>query len=221
MTERVTRIALLTHPAGVPFLTWVLQKHNPALEVIAVHDPAALAEACAVAGTRLIAVCTNVIVPASILDSLSGPAYKFHPGPPTRPGSHASVFAIYDGDTRFGVTAHEITQKADSGPIVAVEWFQVARATKRTALETLAYLCIVDMYSRLAPHLASNPAPLPRIDAAWCGASTTLAQAQALGRLAPGIPADEIARRRRACGALMVEKEVRVEDPDSIEEGDP
>ncbi|MSO72748.1 MAG: hypothetical protein EXQ84_03955 [Rhodospirillaceae bacterium] len=69
--------------------------------------------------TRLISFGSGVIVPAAVLARLSGTAYNFHPGPPAYPGIFPSVFALYDGATRFGVTLHEMKPEVDSGPIVA------------------------------------------------------------------------------------------------------
>ena len=119
----VTRILLLTGRDEVETLSQPLHAHNPSAEIVPMHDVAAVAAACtaAGAGTRLIAFCTSIIVPAAALAALPGPGYNFHPGPPSRPGRYPSVFALYDGDRRFGITVHEMHARVDSGPIVAAD----------------------------------------------------------------------------------------------------
>ena len=114
---------------------------------------------------RLIAFCTSVIVPAEVLDAVMAPAYNFHPGPPTYPGSHVASFAIYDGADMFGATAHEMAAKVDSGPIVGVEWFQVPDGLRFTDLEINAFdalgwtpLQYALTFSAVQEHFASQTA---------------------------------------------------------------
>ena len=88
---------------------------------------------------RLTAFLTSVIVPKAILDGLEIPAYNFHPGPSTYPGSHAASFALYDGVEHFGATAHVMEEKVDCGPIVAAEWFVVPEGARLMDLELKPY----------------------------------------------------------------------------------
>ena len=201
MSDRITRVILLTGHSEAPALGALLEAHNPALDVRPVHDRASVAQACAEATptTRLLSVCTSVIVPGDALARLRGPAYNFHPGPPTRPGRYPSVFALYDGDEQFGITAHEMKTAVDSGPIVAVEWFEMTKGGL-VELETFTLQRVAQMFDRLLPHLANDLRPLPHLDIAWSGRKTTLAQAISLSRVTDEIPAEEVARRQRACG---------------------
>jgi len=200
----ITRIILLTSPEEAPPLGEYLCAHNPALEVVAVHDRAAVEDACAKAipGTRLISFCTSVIVPGSALAALPGPAYNFHPGPPTRPGRYPSVFALYDGDAKFGITVHEMAAKVDCGAIVAADWFDVPAECDLSTMEQLTYLRLAAAFRKLAKHLATRWEPLPHLAHTWSGLKTTRAQALALGQITPDMSAAEIARRRRACGQI-------------------
>ena len=50
---------------------------------------------------------------------------NFHPGPPDYPGTGCYNFALYNGDTQYGVTAHEMKPKVDSGTIYAVRRFPI------------------------------------------------------------------------------------------------
>lgn len=51
---------------------------------------------------------------------------NFHPGPPEYPGFGCYNFALYNGETAYGVTAHLIDQKIDAGDIIGVLRFSLA-----------------------------------------------------------------------------------------------
>lgn len=198
-------IVLLSGEAEAPHLAESLQRHQPDLSVVVARSREQLEEACLApppeAGSRrLIAYCTSVIVPPSVIEALPGPAYNFHPGPPTYPGSHAASFAIYDGAARFGVTAHVMEERVDAGPLVQVAWLDVPDGIKFMELEMMAYQAMFTLFNELAPHLAADDAPLPIIDTQWSGRKTTERDFQAMRELAPDMSEDEIRLRYRAFG---------------------
>jgi methionyl-tRNA formyltransferase len=209
VSERIKRIILLTSPEETPPLGDMLRVHNAGLEVVGVHDRESVAEACASAkpGTRLISFCSSVIVPGKALAAMPGPSYNFHPGPPHRPGRYPSVFAVYDGDARFGITVHEMEAKVDSGAIVAVDDFPVPPECDLAELEKITYLRLADVFRKLARHLASERLPLPHTTHTWSGHKTTLAEAIALSRITEDMSEAEVARRRRACGQVSTVEE--------------
>jgi len=149
---------------------------------------------------RLIAFSTSVIVPKAILDGLEIPAYNFHPGPPTYPGSHAASFALYDGVEHFGATAHVMEEKVDCGPIVAAEWFVVPEKARFLDLEIKTYELLLKIFADLVPHLATSDKPLPAIDAQWSGSKHTNAEFEAVKELKPDMDEAEINLRFRAFG---------------------
>jgi methionyl-tRNA formyltransferase len=155
------------------------------------------------ANARLLSFCSPVIVPVEVLKAFPGPSYNFHPGPPDRPGRFPSVFAIYEKADRYGITVHEMTEQVDAGPIVAAEWFPIAPDADLIALEKLALGCLVAVFRRLAPFLATNPSPLPRVYFPWSGTKHTKAECDAICRITPDLSEEEIELRRRACGSLM------------------
>jgi len=203
----ISRIILLTGETEAPFLTEQLKAHNPALAVDSAANREALARLCdgAEPGTRLISFCSPVIVPGAILTALPGPAYNFHPGPPERPGRYPSVFALYDNDSRFGITVHEMAAKVDTGPIVAAEWFAVPDGCDLETLESLTFAALAAKFRTLAFHLAAMDRPLPRLPIQWSGTKTTKSDRDALSYIAPDLDAAEAERRRRACGGMVVE----------------
>ena len=209
----ISRIILLTGEVEAPVLADILRLHNPALKITAVTTSAGLAEAfaSATAGTRLLSFCSAVIVPGELLAALPGPSYNFHPGPPERPGRYPSIFALFEGDTRFGITVHEMLASVDSGAIIAAEWFDVPAPspTPETDLEALDHLTLMHLlasFRRLARDLALKPEPLRRQMIGWQGRKTTKADCDALCATTPNMSAGEVARRRRACGPYLLRK---------------
>jgi methionyl-tRNA formyltransferase len=115
------------------------------------------------------------------------------------------VFALYDGNVRFGVTVHEMAARVDSGAIVAADWFDIPAGCDLGQLEELTFLRLIDAFRRLAPQMAHIDRPLPHAIYRWSGRKTTKAECDALCRLAPDLTPEEVARRRQACGAFLVD----------------
>jgi len=203
-----TEIVLLSGGVEGEYLANVLGQANPKLSVVCVETAEGLAEACLPAcdgdgpenGRRLIAYCTNVIVPRKILDHVASPAYNFHPGPPCYPGTGAANFAIYDGATTFGVCAHEMLAKVDSGAIVGVDEFDIPAKTRFIDLEILAYKQMLKLFQRLAPDLACSDLPLLPIDASWGKRKTSKADLERMKGITADMSEDEIRLRWRAFG---------------------
>ena len=149
---------------------------------------------------RVISFGSGVIVPAAILAALPGPAYNFHPGPPNYPGIFPSVFALYDGAARFGVTLHEMAAQVDSGPIVAVETFAVPKDCDRLALDTTTFAALLNLMEKFAPALADVATPLPRIAQAWSGTRRSHKHFDAFCHLPEDATPEEFERRLRAAG---------------------
>ena len=198
-----SEIVLLTGDAEAFHLEKILRRHNQNLQLVHVKTTQELEDACQYKNNhsrRLIAFCSSIIVPVHILDAVMSPAYNFHPGPPTYPGSHVASFAIYDGVDIFGVTAHEMALKVDTGPIVAVDWFQVPDGLRFTELEMRAFEALVRIFMKLAPHLATIDKPLPQIEIGWAGKATTKQDFENMREIHENMSEVEIKRRFRAFG---------------------
>ncbi|HEX9568430.1 MAG TPA: formyltransferase family protein [Rhodospirillales bacterium] len=198
-------VVLLTGEVEGPHFRAILQSVNRSLIVHHAETLEALAAICGAPTQggglrRLVAFSTGVVVPPAILDGLRTPAYNFHPGPPTYPGSHAASFAVYEGAERFGATVHEMTAQVDSGPIVAVEWFEMPANVRFMDLELATYKVLLKLFADLAPTLATSDAPLPRIDVNWSGRRRTKAEFEKMKVLEADMDEAEIRLRYRAFG---------------------
>jgi len=196
----VREIVLLTGAREAPHLTTFLKQQNPALIVTHVETRADLV--CEFhpprPGARLIAFCTSTVVPAAVLAAFEGRGYNFHPGPPTYPGRHPASFAIYEGARRFGVTAHEMLPRVDSGPIVGVEWFDMPDMPRLSQIEQLSFEAAIRLFMRVAPLLTTSLAPLPQVEDQWSGWKSRQSDFDTMCALSLETSAEELERRVRA-----------------------
>lgn len=201
-TAEIRRIILLTGEAEAEALTPLLVESNAKCEVKHAMTRDDLLEVCSdtIVGSRLIAFCSPVIVPSTVLSAMDCGSFNFHPGPPSYPGRYPSVFALYDGAGEFGVTVHHMAARVDEGPIIAVEYFPIPDACDLLGLDTLAFKALIDIFRRLSARLASDATPLPPRNIAWTGVKRAKADCDTLCFADPNLPEDELARRRRACG---------------------
>lgn len=149
---------------------------------------------------RLIGFCTNVIVAPQILDDFRGGCYNFHPGPPDYPGSNAASFAIYDEAQTYGVTAHEMAARVDSGAIVGTVQFAVPSVCRFLDLEILAYQNLCALFETLAPELTQTTQPLVHLDTQWGTNKRTRRDFEEMQQVTEGMSEAEIRLRWRAFG---------------------
>ena len=196
------QIVLLTPDEQAPDLITILRRHAPDTVITTATDLETLRRACGElrAGDRVLAFATPVIVPADILDALPGPAYNFHGGPPTYPGLFPAAFAIYEGATTFGVTAHEMIDQIDQGAIVAVDQIRMPENIDRMNLEILSRKMLLRLVDRLAPALIEHDSPLPTLDIAWAPLVRRGRDFEALCTLPENVDQAEFQRRYRAVG---------------------
>ena len=202
-----SHILLLTGEREAPHFTQFLMDRNPSLTVshaltLEVAEQALEGRA---AETRVIAFLTNIIVPRRMLDQLGPKPYNIHPGPPEYPGSYPESFAIWDEATDYGITAHEMAPKVDTGAIVGVSRFPFPPEPDLTNIGDLIFAKAVELFAQVASHCAISNAPMPPIDETWGARRYTRADFRALCRSGSDLGASDLARLRRACGKDFVE----------------
>ena len=194
-------IILLTGPLEQAALHAALHGHNPRLTILAAETPEQLEAipASTLRAARLIGFVTPVIVPLRILEALGYGAYNFHPGPPNYPGWAPSHFAAYDGAREFGATAHHMSERVDSGPIIGVDLFDMPDGGV-VALEAAAFARLARLFWLLSKALATDPTPMAPVAAQWSGRKGTKRRCAELCTMTPDLGADEIHRRVAAFG---------------------
>jgi hypothetical protein len=200
----IEQIFLLTDTLLLPDLAQTLLHANPALKVVHIETLDQLNIHCQSTGdlqtTRLLSFGSEIIVPATVLNKLHNGAYNFHPGPPTLPGRFPSCFCIYQGDTHFGSTLHEMTEKVDCGPINAVDWFDVSKTINRLQLDTLSFKSLFGLFCKYAPHLGNIKHPLARSFEVWTGKAKTQRDFDDLCHLPSDVTKEEFDLRYRSVG---------------------
>ena len=199
-----TAIVILTEKKHTVVLLSIVEMANPRATVRFVTSSAELNELFAGSPRvdRFIAFCTSVVVPAETLERLGSPAYNFHPGPRAYPGSYPAPFALYDGAQRFGVTAHVMHARVDSGPIVASMDFDIDPAADLGWLAARTLKAALKLFIHLCPALVGSTAPLPVQARGWTGTRSTRKRLEALVQLPLDTSPEELERRRRAFGQL-------------------
>ncbi|CAL78607.1 conserved hypothetical protein; putative Methionyl-tRNA formyltransferase [Bradyrhizobium sp. ORS 278] len=181
-------------------LTELLKAHNPALRfrcAVTLQELEAI-EIDVLAGARLLAFTSGVVVPPAILRALGHGAYNFHPGPPDYPGWAPAHFAIYDGAKRFGATAHVMEPRVDCGGIVGVETFDIPDGVDVRGLEQMAFVRLAYLFWRMSRDLACHLAPLPVLPIAWSGTKSSRQMYAAMCDMPADIDAAEMKRRIQA-----------------------
>ncbi|NPU69644.1 methionyl-tRNA formyltransferase [Bradyrhizobium sp. 83012] len=156
-------------------LTELLKAHNPALAfrcAVTLQDLQAIGHDV-LATARLLAFTTGVIVPADILQALGHGAYNFHPAPPDYPGWAPAHFAMYDGATRFGATAHVMEARVDCGAIIGVETFDIPNGVNVRGLEQMTFVRLAYLFWRMSRDLACHSGPLLVLPIEWSGIRST------------------------------------------------
>ena len=162
-------VILLSGAVEHALLSAVLHAHNAKLQVYPVFTSADLAaiEPEWLHRARLVAFGTSTAVSPETLDGLGFGAYRFHPGSPQYPDAFAAQFALQDGATQFGVTAHRMTGREAAGPIIDVEWFEIPPGTAQSTLEHMTRGPLLNAFWRLAGPLATQPEPLIQRAMRW------------------------------------------------------
>lgn len=144
-------------------------------------------------GDVLLSHGTSVIVPQDVLEKFTS-AYNVHSASPDYPGRDPHHFAIYDKVQRYGATGHVMTKLVDAGPIVDVEWFDVAPSDTPAKLLAKTDAAAIKVLQRLATKLREGVALTPTGER-WGERKTTRADFIAMCNVPHDISADELERR--------------------------
>ncbi|MAF96650.1 MAG: hypothetical protein CMM60_12975 [Rhodospirillaceae bacterium] len=148
-------------------------------------------------GNSIISYLSPFILPPSLLDNAKGAALNFHPGPPQYPGIGCTNFALYNGETEYGVTCHHMAAKVDTGPIIAVRRFDILPDDSVLSLTERCYAHIYDLFMEITGVLLAGR-PLPVADETWTREPYKRHELDSLCRITPDMEAEEIERRIRA-----------------------
>lgn len=149
-------------------------------------------------GDLLISYRSHFIVPPAVLSQYSS-AINFHIGPPEYPGFGSASFALWNGEREFGVTAHRMNERPDSGEILAVQRFPIEPADDLPSLLAKSH----SHASGLVKHyLANGDFPkITRSKSEWGKIVRTRKTLESLSRISSNDSADQIELKIRAFDA--------------------
>ena len=78
---------------------------------------------------------------------------NFHPGPPEYPGIGCFNFAIYNSSKEYGVTAHIMDAKVDTGKIIGVKRFSMDGDETVLSLSDKTYLNLYYLYKEIINYI--------------------------------------------------------------------
>jgi methionyl-tRNA formyltransferase len=107
-----------------------------------------------------------IFTPAVLARATKG-ALNFHPAPPKYRGVGSHHYAIFSGDSDFGVTCHHMDESVDSGEIIRVERFAIARGETATSLGVRAGAYCLTLFYHIMVHYVLMDRPLPMSEETW------------------------------------------------------
>jgi methionyl-tRNA formyltransferase len=159
--------------------------------------PEELIEACQARRVEyLISLLSPIVIPKDVLDRIGEMAVNIHPAPPEWPGVGAASLALFDGAKQFGVTAHIMAERVDSGPILAVRRFAIEEADTCETLSAKAIVAANRLFDELLPTLARGEAT--KSCERWTKPAMTRRQFERWMTLTANDPVDVVRRKVRA-----------------------
>lgn len=134
------------------------------------------------------------ILPVNVLVNAKCAAINFHPGPPSYPGIGCTNFALYNGESDFGVTVHHMELSVDSGSIISVEQFPIFPFDSVSSLTQRCYLFIYISFIKIFPSLLGLQS-LPKSSEKWKKRPSTRKDLNELCRLHETMTREEVERR--------------------------
>ncbi|MEI9912673.1 MAG: formyltransferase family protein [Bacteroidota bacterium] len=148
-------------------------------------------------GDLLISFISSWIIPETLLHHASYAAINFHPGSPEYPGTGCTNFAIYNGETEYGVTCHYMKATVDTGNIIAVKRFSLQQEDTVYSVTQHCYGLIEELFYEIMDGILQGRS-LPSSPEQWKRKPYTRKQLDELCCIKPGMTEDEIERRIKA-----------------------
>ena len=145
----------------------------------------------------LISYISPWIIPKAILNRTKLWNINFHPGPPEYPGIGCFNFAIYNAVNMYGVTAHLMNEKVDTGKLLGVKYFPLLKSDSVHALSIKSYENMLSLFYEVMDFILENKS-LPRCDKVWQKTPYRRSELEDLCRITPDMTKTDIKRRIKA-----------------------
>lgn len=148
-------------------------------------------------GDILISYLSPWIISHRLLQAANEVSINFHPGPPEYPGIGCFNFALYEDAKNYGVTAHCMEEKVDTGRILAVKRFRVHKNESVLSLSQKSYRAMFILFREIMSKIYSQK-KLSLNGETWQRRPYLRRELEALCKLSPRMKRNEIWRRVRA-----------------------
>ena len=148
-------------------------------------------------GDLLVSYLAQWIIPGELISNAKLAAINLHPGPPEYPGIGCTNFAVYHGETEFGITCHHMLDRVDSGKIIAVRRFPVFPSDSVYSLTQRCYVEILHLFYELMSNLLQGN-QLPSSNEKWTRKPFKRKELDALCELRDDMSEEEKQRRIKA-----------------------
>lgn len=137
------------------------------------------------------------IIPQKMLLRIKEFAINFHPGPPEYRGIGCTNFAIYNNESKYGVTAHLMDPKVDSGRIISVRYFPILPGDSLFELTQKCYKQILKLFYDVFGYYLKH-GDLPESNKEWGKRLYTRKELNELCRIRDGMSWTEVKKRIKA-----------------------
>ena len=187
----------------------IFAKEKPGLEEAIKYLKNTFAEVIVYKGTRgdpfpkeAYGICPDMtisylspwIIPKVILQETKKWAINFHSGPPEYPGIGCTNFAIYNGEKKYGITAHLMETKVDTGKIIQVKRFPILKDESVLSLTVRCYQMILVVFRELLGYIVQHDR-LPDCHEKWSRVPYTRKELNALCKIDLTMDKKEVKRR--------------------------
>jgi methionyl-tRNA formyltransferase len=148
-------------------------------------------------GDLLISYLSPLIIPEDILNKARMGGVNLHPGPPEYPGIGCTNFAIYNEESRFGVTCHYMEKDVDSGSLIWVRRFPIHLNESVYSLTQRCYTYLQELFYQLMDCVIEQK-DIPLSEEVWLRKPYTRKQLNDLALVTDNMSDNEVLRRIRA-----------------------
>lgn len=137
------------------------------------------------------------IIPETVLHRTRLWNINFHTGPPKYPGIGCTNFAIYNEENEFGITAHIMEAKVDTGRIIGVKMFALNKEDTVFTLTQKCYEAIFEIFKETVNYILEHQ-KLPQTDEMWQRKPYTRKELEELCRIDLSMNEEEVNKRIKA-----------------------
>ena len=148
-------------------------------------------------GDVLISFLCPYIIPERLLRKAKLYAINFHPASPEYPGIGCYNFAIYNGESEYGVTCHHMDKVPDAGKIIKCVRFPILPEDSVFSLKERSMEYLLKLFFEIVSLIKAKK-PLPCSKEIWTRKHYTRKELNELCRVTKDMGKDEIRKRVRA-----------------------